>query len=165
DYPAFENLASRILPYQSKWSAILLADARGNLLDGVPDRGDGEAEVDGVPWARATAAKRAPTVSSMFELPGQSGYFLIIGTPVVRDDRVSMVLGARVSARGFGDILRQQDAPPNGAVALIDANQKIIARNADEDQFVGTPATQAFIDETRRAETLAWRTTMRDGRP
>jgi signal transduction histidine kinase len=165
DYASFENLASRILPYQSKWSAILVADTQGNLLDGVPDRGDGEAKVDGLPWARATAAKRTATVSSLFELPGEPGYFVIIGTPVVRDNRVTFVLGARVSARGFGDILRQQDAPPNGAVAVIDASQKIIARNAEEDQYVGTPPTQAFIDQSRTVDTLAWRTTMRDGRP
>src|SRR5262245_43878786 len=49
DFPAFENLASRILPYQSHWSAILLADTSGKLIDGVPDRADGGARVDGAP--------------------------------------------------------------------------------------------------------------------
>src|SRR4029077_16438292 len=51
DYAAFEDLAARILPYQSRWSSILLADVNGNLLDAVPDRQDAEARVDGQPWA------------------------------------------------------------------------------------------------------------------
>src|SRR5262245_28732727 len=52
---AFKSLASRILPYQPQWSAILLADPAGRLLDGVPDSataaGAGE-------WARAASASR-----------------------------------------------------------------------------------------------------------
>jgi signal transduction histidine kinase len=165
DYAAFEDLAARILPYQSRWSSILLADVNGNLLDAVPDRQDAEARVDGQPWARATAAKKAPTVSNLFSLPGQSSHYLIVATPVIRQGKVTFVLGARVDTRGFGEILRQQDTPTNGVAAIIDADHRIIARNSDEDEYVGTPATQAFIDESGKAETRAWRTTLRDGRP
>ena len=45
DLPAFESLAGRLLPYQHTWSAIMLSDADGRLLDGVPDKGDGNARV------------------------------------------------------------------------------------------------------------------------
>src|SRR5262249_19827195 len=40
DLPAFESLASRLLPYQATWSAILLSDPNGALLDGIPDKSD-----------------------------------------------------------------------------------------------------------------------------
>lgn len=165
DVPAFESLARRILPYQSRWSAIVLADTDGNILDGVPDRRDGAATVDGQPWARATATRKSTTVSNVFSLPDQSAHYLMVAVPVLRDGRVTHVLGARVDARGFSEILRQQDAPSNGAVAIIDSSHHIVARNADEEQFVGTLATQAFIDETARVDTQAWRTTLRDGKP
>ncbi len=165
DYPAFENLAARILPYQTHWSSIFVADTDGNILDGVPDRDDGGSRVDSLPWAKATANRKAGTVSNLFSLPGAPGYYLVVATPVVRQDRVTFVLGARVDARDFGEILRQQDAPPNGAVSIIDANHRIVARNADGRAFVGTLATQAFIDETGKSDTAAWRTNMRDGTP
>ena len=165
DYAAFENLAGRILPYQPRWSSIFVADADGQILDGVPDRNDGAARADGMPWARATAIRKAGTVTNLFTLPGTPGHFLVIATPVVRNGNVKFVLGARVDARGFGEILRQQDTPSNGAVAIVDANQQVVARNADDAAFVGTPATQAFIDQTGKADTAAWRTTMRDGTP
>src|SRR5436190_2145989 len=46
DLPAFESLATRLLPFQPTWSAILLSDVNGTILDGAPDRADGVALVD-----------------------------------------------------------------------------------------------------------------------
>src|SRR5262245_60552634 len=39
--PAFESLASRLLPWQGDWSAILLVKPDGSVIDGVPDAADG----------------------------------------------------------------------------------------------------------------------------
>src|SRR5262249_658822 len=165
DCAPFGNAASGILPYQAHWSAVLLADPSGRVIDGVPDQSDGAAHVDGAPWARATAAKAATTVSNLFTLPRGSGHYVMVATPVIRQGQVRLVLGARVDSRSFGAILRQQEAPPNGAVAIVDADHRVVSRNVEEEQYVGTEVTQAFVDATAARPTAPWRTTMRDGRP
>src|SRR5262249_28317497 len=101
----------------------------------------------------------------LFTLPGGSGHYVMVATPVIRQGQVRLVLGARVDSRSFGAILRQQEAPPNGAVAIVDADHRVVSRNVEEEQYVGTEVTQAFVDATAARPTAPWRTTMRDGRP
>ncbi|HEX7136337.1 MAG TPA: sensor histidine kinase [Vicinamibacterales bacterium] len=162
DHEAFESLANRILPYQPQWSAILLADPAGQVLEGVPDVSMVAAAGD---WARAAAANRKTTVSSLFELPSVPGRFVIVATPVVRQGVVTSVLGARVRSEGLTALLRQQQTAPNAIVSLVDANNRIIARTQEEKTYVGTTATQAFLDVRSRMAQGAWRPTLRDGRP
>ena len=157
DLPAFEGLATRLLAYQPTWASIVLTDVDGTILDGVPDRLDGGARVEKGQWAQTTSARRTATVSNLFALPDTPGRFVMMAVPIVRDGRVVRVLGARVHTDAFSAILRRQDAPPNGAVALVDANGNIIARTKDEARLVGTRVTQSFLDFTRRGNEGAWR--------
>jgi signal transduction histidine kinase len=159
DLEAFQSLASRILPYQPQWSAILLAGPNGRVLDGVPD-----STVDGAEWARAAAASRKTTVSSLFQLPNVPGRFVIVATPVVRRGVVTTVLGARVRSEGLTALLRQQQNPPSAIVTLVDADNRIIARSEDEARFVGMNVTPEFVDVRSRMTEGAWRGIMRDGR-
>src|SRR5579864_5447714 len=50
DLPAFESLATRMLPYQPNWSAILLSDATGKIVDGVPDTRNAEGPGGASDW-------------------------------------------------------------------------------------------------------------------
>src|SRR5262245_46996464 len=59
DLPAFESLAARLLPYQSQWNAIVLADADGHVLDGVPDTMGADVLAGSIHWARAALATKA----------------------------------------------------------------------------------------------------------
>ena len=161
DLPAFESLASRIIPYQPQWSAILLADPQGKFLGRVPDTGDAEGDAE---WARAAAASRKTTVSNLFQMPNQPGRFVIVATPVVRRGVVTSVLGARVRSEGLTSLLRQQQAAPNAVVALVDSQDRIMARTQEEALYIGTPATPAFIDIRSRMAQGAFRPTFRDGR-
>jgi signal transduction histidine kinase len=165
DRPVFESLAARLLPYQPNWSAVLLADADGEVLDGVPDRADGGAVAGGIPWARAASRRRAVTVSNMFHLPGTAGPFVIIAVPVVRQGRVRLVVGARVRTEAFSAILRQQQAPPNGAVSLLDGANRIVARSRDEADFLGATASTSFLEISSRTTEGAWRAVSREGVP
>ena len=62
----------------------------------------------------------------------------MIAVPIVRDGRVRLALGARVRSDSLGAILRQQQRPPNGAVSLVDAGHRTVARTRQEDVYVGT---------------------------
>src|SRR5262245_49086290 len=165
DLPAFQSLASRILPYQPNWSAILLASADGRMIEGVPDRVDGEARVAGTAWAQATAAARSFTVSNLFEVPGATGRFVIVATPVIRQGRVISVLGARVRSESFSALLRQQQGPPNGAVALVGRDHRVVARTRQEADYIGTPVNQTLMDLSQRTLEASFRVLSRDGTP
>jgi signal transduction histidine kinase/CheY-like chemotaxis protein len=171
DLPSFESLASRLLPYQPNWSAVVLADTEGHVVDAVPavlsrdPSPDGHARFHGVNWARAVGVSHRATVSNLFELPATPGHFLMIAIPVIRDGKVKLVLGARVRPDGLSAILRQQQAPPNGTLTLSDGNYRIIARTRQVETYVGTRVSSAFIDSAEKSAEGSWRGTSREGVP
>jgi signal transduction histidine kinase/CheY-like chemotaxis protein len=163
DLAAFESLASRLLPYQPSWSAILMSDVRGTILDGIPDRADGGALVGREPWVKATVSRNASTVSNLFQLPGSAVHQLMVAVPIVRDGQVVRVLAARVNSAAFSALLHRQQTMPSGAVALIDATGIIVGRTRDEATGVGTRVLPAFAELTARSNEAAARLEVRDG--
>jgi signal transduction histidine kinase len=165
ELPAFESLASRILRYQPYWSAILLADPSGTVIDGIPDRFDGGATANGMNWARAAVEAKQTTVSSVFRVPGNDRPHVIIAVPVVRNGRITLILGARVATRALGETLQRQEISGDGTIVLIGNDYRVIARSRDEHETVGTPANPEFVEVARRSAEGTLRLTARDGRP
>ena len=146
---------------QPDWSALLLADLNGRVMAVIPEADAAEAGAFATGWAQAVAATKGPVVSKLFKMPGVHGNFLMIGVPIVRDGKVTLALGARVRSDSFGALLRQQQVPPNGTVALIDAANRIVARNRDEEIYVGTPISASL----RRHHLARGRGELDDGAP
>jgi signal transduction histidine kinase/ActR/RegA family two-component response regulator len=165
DVPAFDNLAQRLIGRQPDWSALVLADTHGRVIAVTPHADVNEAGAVPAGWAQTVAEARVPIVSNMFDVPGIHGHFLMVAVPIIRDGRVTLALGARVRADSLGAVLRKQEAPPNGAVALVDASHVIVARSKLEENYVGTKAPQAFIDVSSRQPEGSWRTDTLDGVP
>jgi signal transduction histidine kinase/ActR/RegA family two-component response regulator len=165
DAAAFDDLARRLMVRQPYWSALLLVDMNGHILAGAPKGDVDEAGSFVTGWAQAVEKTRKTVVSNLFEMPGVPGHFVMIGVPVVRDGHVTAALGARVRSDSLGAILRQQQIPPNGAVSLVDADHRTVARSRQEELYVGTKANPAFIDLLSRTPEGTWHTDMRDGTP
>ena len=163
DIAAFDSLARRLIVRKPDWSALLLGDANGRIVAVAPEADVDEAASFATGWARNVIATRKPVVSTLFTMPGVPGHFLMIGVPVVRDGMVKLALGARVRADSLSAILRQQQTPPNGAVALLDAANVIVARTQQQEAYVGTRATQSFIEEVARTPEGSWQTRNREG--
>jgi signal transduction histidine kinase/CheY-like chemotaxis protein len=165
DVSAFDNLARRLIVRQRDWSAIILADSTNRVIAAFPD---GDADVSNSPaggWAHTVITTGQQLVSNLFTLPDVPGYFVMIAVPVKRDGRARLALGARVRSDSFGAILRAQQAPPNGVVALIDSAHRVIARTVQESAYVGTPVTAAFILASSRSSEGSWQGMGRDGVP
>ena len=88
---------------------------------------------------------------------------MIVSVPVMRHDHLAFVLGARMRSDAFTSILQRQQTPPNGAVALLDASLRVVARTKDEASFVGTQATSGFVDIAARMDEGNWQAVGRDG--
>ena len=115
---------------------------------------------------RRSAATQKPVVSKLFEMPGVAGHFVMIAVPIVRDGKVTLALGARVRSDSLGAVLRQQQAPPNGAVVagrlgLPDGRPHQAGRELRRH----ARSTEAFIDLLSRIPEGSWTTDTRDGTP
>lgn len=164
ELPAFESLASRVLRYQPYWSGILLADADGRVIDGVPDADDGNASSNGMNWARAVAQAKQTIVSNMIRLSDSAPPSVVIAVPVVRNAQVKLVLGARVATRALGETLQRQQTPPDGAVALFGGDFRMLARSRDESTLVGSAANPQVTALAQRSTEGSFRTVSREGR-
>jgi signal transduction histidine kinase/CheY-like chemotaxis protein len=166
DVTAFDNLAGRLIVGRPDWSAIILSDLSGHVLAGAPTM-DSHTPLGGQPmdWARQVAANGSTVVSPMYELNGATGHFLMVGIPVIRDGVVTMALGARVRSESFSALLRQQQAPPNGVVAVVDSGHRLVARSKQEDAYIGTSAGNAFVEITSRLAEGSWTTETKEGVP
>jgi len=162
DIPAFDSLARRLIVREPNWSALVLADLNGRVIAAAPDRDVDQVVTLGTGWAQ-TVATHDQFVSPMFDVPGLHGHFVMIAVPIIREGKATHALGARVRADSLGAILRQQQSPPNGAVALVDANNTIVARTKLEESYIGTRAPQPFIDLTSRMNEGSWQTETREG--
>jgi signal transduction histidine kinase/CheY-like chemotaxis protein len=164
DLAAFHGLASRLIVKQPEWSAIQLADGEGRVLAVFPAEAPPDSASAGE-WASKVVRTGHPLVTPLFELHGTPGHFVTIAGPVVRNGRSLLALGARVKSSAFSQVLRQQQMPPNGVVALVDAANRIIARSTDEDAYVGSIAAAAFADISAHMPEGNWQTTNRAGVP
>src|SRR5262249_51655316 len=61
--------------------------------------------------------------------------------------------------------LRQQQAPPGGAVAIIGADYRVVARNQQEESVAGTLANKALIEQSRQYGEGNLRIISREGQP
>ncbi|HEX3645887.1 MAG TPA: ATP-binding protein [Vicinamibacterales bacterium] len=165
DIPSFDSLARRLFLRQPDWSSLLLADLNGRVIAVAPQADVDEAASFSTDWAQTVGATQKPVVSRLFEVPGLSGHFVMIAVPIVRNGKVTLALGARVRSDSLGAVLRQQQVPPNGAVSLVDAGYRTVARTKQEETYVGTKANQAFIGLISRTPEGSWTTDTRDGTP
>ena len=164
DLAAFDSLARRLIVRQHDWSSIILADANDRVLAAFPDS---DTDVSGsatAGWARTVIATGHPKVSNLFTVADvRRGYFVMIAVPVIRDGHPWLALGARVRSDSLSAILRAQQTPPNISVALVDSDNRIVARSPRENEYVGTPARAALLSVAAGKMEGSWETVSREG--
>jgi signal transduction histidine kinase/ActR/RegA family two-component response regulator len=163
DLAAFDSLARRLIVRQRDWSSLILADANDHVLAAFPDS---DTDVSGsatAGWARTVIANNHWMVSNLFKVADADGYFVMIAVPVIRDGHARLALGARVRSDSLSAILRAQQAPPNISVALVDSSNRIVARSARENDYVGTPARPGLLSVAAGKMEGSWETVSREG--
>jgi signal transduction histidine kinase/ActR/RegA family two-component response regulator len=153
----FEELARRIMPTQPAWNAMLLADAEGQTLVNTTTAGADDPTHVNVEWPRLVLSSGEPSVSNIIDHPGVPGHFVVVSAPVVRADKVRYVLGAQLKTQSFTNLLKLQQAPPNGVITLLDRTKHILARTSKEEKYLGGLPSQGFLDAAERMPEGAWR--------
>src|SRR4051812_49407799 len=162
DKTHFIQIASRVFPTHPNWESIRLVDPSMTVL----------ASTSGPPsiapllhpqWARDVMATGRPAVSHLIQHPESKRWMVTIGVPVLRQGAVKYVLTARLYSTAFSEILRRQSVPPGGVVALLDGEQRIIARTRNEEKYVGGPSAPDFVAHAREGPEGTWRSRLLEG--
>jgi signal transduction histidine kinase len=164
DKTRFSAMASRVLPLHPGWQSIRLIDPSLRVLSNTAGPAS-DAPLLNPDWVREIIQTGRPAVSSPRRDPVSGQVVVSIGVPVTRGGRLEHVLGARVYARMFGEILQRQKAPAEGVAVLLDHKNVILARTLHNDRYAGQPATPEFIARSGEAMEGSWRSVMREGIP
>jgi PAS domain S-box-containing protein len=89
----------------------------------------------------------------------------VVAVPVVRSGEVRSVLAAQIRSTSLSDILRRQNPPPNGVIAVVDGASQIMARTRREAELVGKPPSPDFSAMLTRTSEGSWRSTLLEGIP
>jgi signal transduction histidine kinase/CheY-like chemotaxis protein len=165
DLAAFDSLARRLIVRQYDWSSIILADSANRVLAAFPDGGADVSNSPAAGWAHTVITTDKPLVSNLFTLADVPGNFVMIAVPIARDGHAKLALGARVRSDSLSAILRAQQAGPSVIVALVDPTNRIVARTTQENGYVGTRVTQAFIDAAAGKSEGTYEGVTREGVP
>ena len=161
----FYDAAADMLEVQTGWQAVHLVEPNAHVVvnTAVPFGQPSKLVKDD--WVRAVRDTNRPAVSSATRDPQTDHWFVSIAVPVVRAGHLWYILSARIPASTFSDILRRQQAPPDGVLGLLDADLTLFARTRSEEAYLGHKPTAEFIAATRSAREGAQRSRLLEGVP
>jgi signal transduction histidine kinase len=159
----FHDLCARAAGMQD-WEAVRLVTPGGQVLMSTDAPVGAASQLTTVDWVDAAVTTRRPSVSTARKDPVLQKWVVTIGVPVIdKQGVVSAVLGARLYASTFSQILQRQHAPGEGIAALLDQSLLIVARTRNEDRFIGQSAPADFVRRSRYESTGAIRTITLEG--
>ena len=146
------------------WEAVRLLSPSGDVLMSTDAPLGESGRLTSFDWVDAAVRTRQPAVSSVRKDPVLQKWVVMIGVPVItKDGSISGVLGARLFASSFSQILTSQHAAGEGVTALLDQTPVILARTRNEDRYVGEPPTTEILRLTQTAREGAARTPTLEG--
>jgi signal transduction histidine kinase len=153
----FEELVHRVVPRQSGWHAMLLADSEGHTLVITTAEESGDPRQASPEWPLPVLATAKPNVSNVMTHAGDGDHFVIVSVPVLRENQVRYVLGAEVRSQSFTSVLQQQQTPSTGVITLLDRSKRILARTRNEERYIGGLPSPSFLKATNETLEGAWR--------
>jgi PAS domain S-box-containing protein len=165
DLTSFYDVARRLVAARegAGWLSIRLVGPDSQVLTdtGVPFGTRTSLVSDD--WVRSIRTTQQYAVSPAHRDPETGAYFVSIGVPVLRNNRLRFVLGVRILVSEFAKKLQQQQAPPDGVLALLDSDLTIMARTKAEDRYLGGKPTADFTAAVRGAPSGSIRSILLEG--
>jgi PAS domain S-box-containing protein len=137
--------AYSLAPGSSSGPTIIVKDLAGqqvvntSLPRGAPLRSEGLSLAE-----KQVLTTERPTIADLVLPPVSSRPSISVHIPVLQDEQITHVLGVVLSAEQFAELLRSRGSTSAFTIALIDRNDRVIARSRDHETFVGKPATEDF---------------------
>jgi signal transduction histidine kinase len=164
DKADFTRMAASILALHPGWHSVKVIDSSLNVIVTTSGIGVASPVLDPA-WVGEVLTTGRPAVSRVAQDVATGQWLVSVGVPVTHGRRPRYVLGAKVYAHTFGDLLQRQKMPPGGVVTLLDANSRIVARTRNQDRYVGQSATPDFVERSRGTQEGSWRSVLLEGTP
>jgi signal transduction histidine kinase len=162
---AFYDAAASMLEVNRGWQAVRLVDPDGHVVVNTAVAFGEPSSLTKDDWVRAARTTLRPAVSSGTLDPETGRFYVSIAVPVLRGRKLTYVLSARMPASEFSQILRRQEAPANGVLALLDSGLTLIARTRSEDIYLGHKPTDDFVSALKESREGARRSRLLEGVP
>ena len=157
------DVAAKVVAQRGGWQALRLVDPDAHVVFDTSIPYGQSATLVSDDWVKAIRDGHPFAVSTVKNDPATGSLFVSIGVPVRRGGQLRFVLGARVLASEFSDILRRQTAPPGGVATLLDSDLTIMARTRGEEVYRGQKPTPQFAAAIRAAHSGSIRSRMLEG--
>jgi PAS domain S-box-containing protein len=165
DRSTFNTVALRLVPTQPGWYAVLLVHPSGALIADTALGPNDTPSFTTSGWVQSVVSSKRPAVSNLFQDPATGGHFFVVAVPVLRGGEVRSVLAAQIRASSVSDILRRQNVPPSGVIAVVDGVSQIMARTRNEAEYIGRPPSPDFVTMLTRTGEGSWRSVTLEGVP
>jgi signal transduction histidine kinase len=118
----------------------LMADAEGQIVAWArPPDPAVESKLDRS-WLKTVVTTGKSLVSPMLGSAGDPAHAIVLGYPIVTDQKVMGVLGLSVHLEALERVLASIPLPPGSVVTLTDEQSVVVARSLDATQYVGRSA-------------------------
>src|SRR5256885_3828000 len=142
EYNTFERHAGRVLPTQPWWRAIVLTDARGEIIlrtARVGARGT-RASLAGRPYFVDMTRRLQPALSDVLVDRTTGAPTIEIVGRVIRKGRLRYGLAADLEPAALSGFLASQNLPPDWTGTIIDRDGFVVARSRVPETWLGRPA-------------------------
>ena len=162
----FHDLARAAVTTQLTWQNVVLYAPSGQVLVNTRlargERPPSGAYLD--PVQRAVR-DRAPVVSDLFVGRLTNRLLVSVVVPVFGERAPDYALAAIVPAATLLGVLREPHLPSDWVATIVDRNGRIVARTRAMEEWLGKPATPAFLAGSRSGDSGSFRDVTRDGVP
>ena len=148
NYEAFHRQASEFLrtwaPDDPASYAVILRDLNGQQLMNTGQTWGTplmkvERDVD-----RLVVTNKQPQVQDLFFSASAGHLAVTVRVPVLKDGEVTYVLSIRLEPKRIAQLLQAQELPAQWNMAVIDNNDRVVARWPHHERFIGAQATEDF---------------------
>lgn len=97
------------------------------------------------PYIKSVFTTGKPVISGLFKGTVITAPLFAVGVPVLRNGAVTHALVAGMSPDSISQLIHRQKMPDGWLVTVLDRSGKVVARNRDQDKFVGRQASQRLL--------------------
>ncbi len=164
DIERFERALTVLPLLRPSWSGAFLADADGTVLFDTEMPGSRTRKsFKALEEFQRVLANREAVVSNLLTDPVQNKFVTTIQVPVLVDGRLRYVLGARINASVWQDLLEKTGVPASGFTTLVDRDYRVVARTMSPERFVGQRLPPVIIAAMGGKESGVARTALLEG--
>lgn len=126
------------------WNGIYLLSLNGEVLFDTAHPGiKRQSKVHDLAEFRSSLGEQQAVVSNLHVDPDDGNFVTTVEVPVKIDGVDRYVLGARIQAAIWQQLVRDSGMPTQGAASIFDRDYRVIARNGTSEDWVGTVAPGA----------------------